>query len=160
MDPFRTHKRRMARWLSVLVLGATVPPLGAFMPCVHLRNNLNAVSVLHSATPWRLQRGCGPDTSARARLAPLSLHATAENIRTPESIAAMMEDAAGGILAGVEAGVQRMAVEVHAPALRPPVQTCLLFFLVEQQLHEPDARSAVSADVKIHAGSAAYHWWH
>merc|ERR1711998_719309 len=98
-------------WLAFLVLGATVPPLGAFMPCVNLRSN--AVS-LRSATPCRLQQGFHI-AKPPARVAPLRVHAAAENIRTPDSIASMMEDAAGGILAGIEAGVQRMAVEVPLP---------------------------------------------
>jgi hypothetical protein len=38
-----------------------------------------------------------------------------ETIRTPSSIAEMMKDAADGVLAAVEGGVARMAVEVPLP---------------------------------------------
>jgi hypothetical protein len=111
-------------WLGIMVMGTSVTPLGAFMPsCVHLRNPMLAPGPPRA---WRLQ-GCGKTKSplpSPARLAPLHLHAAAETIRTPASIADMMK--------------VRLCLHAICPRLssRPDSdEACALIVLMQTAIH-------------------------
>jgi hypothetical protein len=80
--------------------GVGLPPARSFATC-------SLASAMPTAPAFRAR--CSKPSAL------IALRAGGETTRTPASIADMMQDAGDGVLAGVNAGLKRMAVEVPLP---------------------------------------------